>query len=302
MKLSQHKQTHFRVGVVGLPTGWEVSYGSALATLAERVRITAIYDPHPALANVEGKKRNAAAVAGVIALARRTDVDGLVILKTGWTRHHLLPHVAMIAKPVFLGIEPLKLEVLEYLHSIVTLNRAIWVPALPHRFAPSTTRLMELVATQLGAPRRIEIVVPALEDAWTRGELVKTIDWAFFVIHTLTAVQSVRIDQEGCRLCCLNAAGDKVHVVIVNARDGEEPKRTIKCGRGEAIVTTDRRIDWRITGGALTRETLAGENDAHGMQLAVFLRRAAGGLIPTADLSDLHRSQVAAEQISAARF
>ena len=287
---------------MGLPAVWEELYRPALATLSGRVQVTAVFDATSQRALDEAERLDAAPVSGVLALARRAEVDGILVLDTGWTRYSLLPHLATISKPVFLGTDALDLETVEYLHSIVTLNGAIWTPELSHRFAPATIRLMELMATQLGDAIRIEIVVPEADKSWTRTELAKSIDWAFFVLRTVGSVQSVRIDQSGCRLRCIIAGGRTADVVMMSARDGEEPHRIVKCGRGGATITSDQTIEWKITGRKPTVETLSGDSDAIGMQLAIFLRRAAGGLIPTADLSDLHECHVAAERISTAWF
>jgi predicted dehydrogenase len=302
LKLQPNKQNQLRLGIVGLPAVWDKLYRPALATLSNRVQVTTVFNATGDRALLEAERLDAVPVSGVLALARRTEVDAVLVLDTGWTKHNLLPHLATISKPVFLGTDALDLETVEYLHSIVTLNGATWTPELSHRFSPATIRLMELMATQLGDTLRIEMVVPATDASWTRTELAKAIDWAFFVLRTASSVQSVRIDQSGCRLRCNIAGGRTADVVMMNARDDEEPHRIVKCGRGEATITSDQTIQWQITGHTPTVETLSGESDAIGMQLAIFLRRAVGGLIPAADLSDLHRCHVAAERISTAWF
>lgn len=291
-----------RVGIVGLPNAWRETYRPALEALGSRVSITAVFDPVFQLAVSEAEGLEASAVAGVLQLANRDDVDAIVVANPGWLGPKVLPHLAVTGKPVFLGLQVGQLEQIEYLHSVVTLNRCIWVPELSHRFAPATLRLMELIATRLGPPKRIEVLLSPEENTWSRFALARVIDWAFFVLQTAVRVQSVRIEQGGCRIRFAASKDTTVDLNIMNLRDSESPCRIVKCNRGQVVLHDEESISWRLTGHAECDEALTTERSAISQQLSVFLRRAAGGLIPTADLSDLHRAHVAADSISNAWF
>ena len=110
------------------------------------------------------------------------------------------------------------------------------------------------------------------------------------------------MEQEGCRIRLATENGRTRDLNIRNVRDSELPGRFVKCNRGEAVLHDESSICWRLTGQSEREENLASEQSAIAMQMSVFLRRVAGGLIPTADLRDLHRAYVAAQTIANARF
>lgn len=291
------------MGVIGLSPEWDCVYRPAFDELAARVRIAAVCDSVSLNAQDEARRSGGFAVGGVIPLMNRPDVDALVVLDTGWHGHHLLPRIASCGKPVFLGLDFDDLECLEYLHSVVTLNRAVWVPRLLHRFAPATTRLMELIATQLGPPRRVEMTLSPDREAWSIGSLLTVIDWSYFVLQRATSIRFARVDQAGCRIRFDVLEKGFVDLSLYAARDSEPTERRVQCARGQATLHSDQRLTWQLTGQRHPiTETLEHDHSAAALQLAIFLRRAAGGLIPTADLSDLHRGLVAARQISRAWF
>lgn len=298
---AQLQSGEVRLGVIGLPERWEAEIEPALKLLAGRVKVSAVYD---AVANRGKSIADALAcqcVQGVVALGRRADVDALLVLDSGWAGDRLLPLLATTGKPVCLATHP-SMEMIEYLHSIVTLNGALWIPELSHRFTPACTRLMELLATQLGVPHRIEVAIPKCHRPWTAASLMRHIDWCFYLLRRAEKIQSARIDQDGCRVRFRMPNAGTAELFVSETREGV-PQRRIRCARGDAKIDSDNVIRWKLTGQRQEiRETLEGERSATAVQLSIFLRRVAGGLIPTADLSHLHRSLVAANQLSSAWF
>ncbi len=292
-----------RIGVAGLPPEFEATYSAALSAVGGRVRMTAVWDPTPGRAAEIAAAERCTPCYGLVELARRPDVDALIVLDTGWIGHRLLPLLAAQGKSVFLGLEVTDVDTLAYLHTIATLNRSLWIPRLTHRFSPSTTRLMELLATRLGPVSAIEHVVPAGRQMWTVPALASIVDWAFFTLRSALGVHSMRIDQDGCRVRFQLTGGERrfADLTIYRAREAESPATRVHARDGEAILTGETGISWRQgRTSAFLEESLTGDNSGIATQLAVFLRRAAGGLIPTADLADLHRSVVVASQLATA--
>ncbi|MFK7821406.1 MAG: hypothetical protein AB8G99_22010 [Planctomycetaceae bacterium] len=299
---SKSKQfSGLQVGVIGLPDRWQ-EYQAVMQGFPDRIRISAVFDPRASVAKEAASQLGVPSVGGVLPLVAREDVSCLMIHDAGWLGSKLMPLIAESKKPVFFTSSAIGIEQLQMLDPIVQSSRSIWVPSMEHRFTPATTRMMELIATQLGSPRRIDILLPADAEAWSQQHVADLIDWSFFMMRSAKDVRSVRIEQAGCRVRVDMQDGGTLDLFLRTVRESESPCRTIRCSRGEAMLLSDSEIEWKLTGHKPSCETLSSEQSGLAMQLIVFLRRAAGGLIPTAAIADLQRSQMAAEQILRARF
>jgi predicted dehydrogenase len=154
--LAASSNLRLRVGVVGLGKLWEGRHKAALARMADRFRVTAIYDQVALRAALEARELHCAAPQGLAATVERPDVDVVYLLNPQWFGLHAAVLAAAAGKPVYcalpVGAYP---EELEALAANRGAEAAPFVPELARRFYPATLRLRELMATRLGPPRRI---------------------------------------------------------------------------------------------------------------------------------------------------
>ena len=145
-----------RVGVIGLGRLWEARHRPALARMADRFQITALYDQVARRATLEAGPLGCAVVEGLTALIDRTDVDAVYLLGPQWFGLHPALIACGRGKPVYCAV-PLAdhPEQLEGLADAVRASGTPFMPELARRFYPATLRLRELLATTLGPPRLI---------------------------------------------------------------------------------------------------------------------------------------------------
>ncbi len=143
-----------RVGLVGLGDAWQQRHAPALRALADRFEVRAICEQVGHRAEQAAAEFAAAAVDGYRALARREDIDAVLILSPQW--YGSLPILAACesGKAVYcaagLDLEP---EEAQLVKQRVEQSGVAFMAEFPRRQAPATQRLKELIATRLGAPR-----------------------------------------------------------------------------------------------------------------------------------------------------
>ena len=143
-----------RVGLVGLGDVWYQRHAPALRALADRFEVRAVCEQVGHRADQAAAEFSAAAVDGYRALARREDIDAILILSPQW--YGALPILAACesGKAVYcaagLDLEP---EEAQLVKERVQQAGIAFVAEFPRRHAPATLRLRELVATRLGAAR-----------------------------------------------------------------------------------------------------------------------------------------------------
>ena len=82
---------------------------------------------------------------------------------------------------------------------------------------------------------------------------------------------------------CRNDAAHAIQLSPTNAQI------TVDCHDGQALLIGERQIHWQVQSDRRS-ETLASERSDVEVMLDHFCRRVVGGLIPVADLNDIHRS------------
>jgi predicted dehydrogenase len=145
-----------RVGVIGLGRLWEARHKPALARMADRFRVTAVYDQVARRAEIEAAQIGCAAALGLTELVERPDVDAVYLLSPQWFGSHPIGLACAARKPIYCAIplchEP---EGLEELAATIRASGTPFMPELARRFYPATLRLRELLATTLGRPRLV---------------------------------------------------------------------------------------------------------------------------------------------------
>lgn len=182
-----------RVGVVGLGAMWESRYRPALRALSDRFVVRGVCEEVGHRAAQAAKEFRAAPVDGFSALARRGDIDAVLLLDRQW--YGALPILAACdaGKAIYcaadLDTEP---ERAREIKDRVTRSGVAFMAEFPHRHAPATLRLKELIATRLGRPRLLFCHHRAPADSVgangrrvqksAQNALMELIDWCRYVV------------------------------------------------------------------------------------------------------------------------
>lgn len=184
-----------RVGLVGLGDAWQQRHAPALRALADRFEVRAVCEQVGHWAEQAAAEFSAAAVDGYRALARREDLDAVLILSPQW--YGALPILAACAsgKAVYcaagLDLTP---EDARLIKQRVEQTGVAFVAEFPRRHAPATLRLRELIATRLGTPRLLFCHQRAatetrrshpsgrLPQSSSIRELIELVDWCRYVV------------------------------------------------------------------------------------------------------------------------
>ncbi|MBC8289524.1 MAG: hypothetical protein H8E37_04320 [Planctomycetes bacterium] len=183
------------VGVIGVGPEWE-KYRPALKSLRRPVGVKAVYDSVHARAEQVAAALSTDAVTGLGQLASRHDIRAVLLLESGWATTPGIEILARSGKPVF--IRPWLAAPASFFED--TFERAsqaglMLMPAMWRRFMPSTMRLQELFATELGLPQRVTIQQKLPDSAREVSE--KLVGWLDFARNLFRAYpQSARLDVE----------------------------------------------------------------------------------------------------------
>ncbi len=184
-----------RVGLVGLGDAWQQRHAPALRALADRFEVRAVCEQVGHRAEQAAAEFSATPVDGYRALARREDIDAVLILSPQW--YGALPILAACesGKAVYCaaGLD-VTADDARSIRQRVEETGVVFVAEFPRRHAPATVRLKELAATRLGPPRllfchrrsargpeggpRAEIS----PEPSAIGELVELVDWCRYVV------------------------------------------------------------------------------------------------------------------------
>lgn len=305
------------VGIIGLGPVWDWRYLPALQNLRRRIRVRAVYDSVLSRAESAAEELDADVCTGVLSLLDRPDVRAVLLLDLSWQGRMPLHFACSRKKPVYVaGSLGEDAAGLRKLHEAACAASLTLMPEFSRRYTPATGRLQELLATQLGRPRRIEIeaTLPRADDAGTvpgqgpgRDFLVGLIDWCRHVQRA----RPTRVSTEEAAL----GSGRKERRVAIefaeprvgggspsaelrlaeppaDSLEGEPiaaPRFRVECEQGWALMESPTGIAWSV-GTSPATESLAAERTEVEVMLDHFCRRVAGGLIPVADVADVCHS------------
>jgi predicted dehydrogenase len=143
-----------RVGLVGLGDFWQVRHATALRALADRFEVRAVCDQVRHRAEQAAAEFHAEAVDGYRVLAKREDIDAVLVLSPQW--YGALPILAACdsGKAIYCaaGLD-LDVEEARQIKRRIEEAGIAFAAEFPRRHAPATIRLRELIASQIGAPR-----------------------------------------------------------------------------------------------------------------------------------------------------
>lgn len=296
-----------RLGVIGLGSAWHKRYWSALEQLSQRASPVAIFDPVFTKAEREADDLGIEAGTGLLATARRCDVDALLLLETGWYGIEALRLLCATNKPVYIAADlGDDTATLQALHWTAMSYGLTLMPEFPLRYTPASSRLQELIATRLGPPTRVRVDLASPEFAdgcLTEGRkrrLLHWFDWLRYVARGWP--RSIAVTESGDEMMIAVEFTRTIGPLTTELRlrpGTGEPVETpeIECRNGRATIESPAVIRWETTE-AFETETLTADRNETEVMLDHFCRRVVGGLIPVADLSDISHAlamQAAAE-------
>ncbi|MBC7816436.1 MAG: Gfo/Idh/MocA family oxidoreductase [Planctomycetaceae bacterium] len=303
------------LGLIGLGPSWESRFRPALAKLASKLRVVAVYDNVVSRAEQAARETGARVAGGVAMLADRADVQALLLLDAGWQGSAVLRFLSERHKPLLLAapLDAPPLE-LQQLHEHAISHGLTIMPAFPRRSTPACNRLQELLATQLGRPLRAEIAispaslhaVPFATDADFGGHappppdpLLEWIDWCHYLFRAVPQQVTRRADGQGLRLDFPPLAPNETRFAELSlcptAPIADQPtldEVRLHCERGDARLLGPTAIEWTANSSTLSEELTAERTETE-VLLDHFCRRVVGGLIPVPTLEDLRQAKLA---------
>lgn len=182
-----------RVGLVGLGPAWEKRHRSALQALSDRFEVRAVCEQVTHRAEQVAREFDAEALDGYHALARRQDIDAVLMLSRQWYGELPILAACEAGKAIYCGVTELSLDNAQRVKQRVEQAGVAFMVEFRRRLAPATLRLKELIATRLGKPRLLFCHerrtfsrtddIDCLDDAVTH-ELIELVDWCHYVIDT----------------------------------------------------------------------------------------------------------------------
>jgi predicted dehydrogenase len=289
------------LGILGVPADWDERYAEALAALASRVRLLAVYDSQPCRARLAARNLGGSVTFGVRALLEPRQLDAILYLNRNWQREWAADACFARGLPVFIGQQLLR-DSADWEESFDSVRTGILaVPETLLRYNPVMLRLRELMATSLGPLRDVWFSLPRAQQVIDAGlSLREVLNW-FWSACGASAVRST-VDPEKLSLtselrflASLRSGADVVLVVqtvdLQVVREAGAPFGVIQCERGSVELMGPRELRWICDNGEATSERLHADRSATRVALDLFTRRVAGGLIPVPALPDLVKAQ-----------
>lgn len=197
-----------RVGVVGLGHSWEKRYRPALRSLSDRYEVRAFCEPVAMRAAQVADEFHADAIDGFQALARREDIDAVLVLSRQWFGALPILAACEAGKAIYCctGLETDVLRAAE-LKRRIEQSGVTFMAELSRRYAPATVRLKELIATRLGPPKLLFCHLRSPVERTGNGRLgdarsssidalMELVDWCRYVVGR-NPVSVVGISHDG---------------------------------------------------------------------------------------------------------
>lgn len=284
------------IGIIGLGPDWETRHRPALARLSQRIRVVAVYDAVAPRALRVAQDLRAVAAPGIRAVMARSDVRALLVLDAAW--HGLAPLRMGVehGKPLYVAM-PVAAppKALSELCRLAATESVLIASELRLRTAPATTRIQELIATQLGSVNHIRAAVAIPRSADQVHSIVAAIDWSSMLFRSIPAgIEVEDRDDKGLRLRITfrrparNGAPAQAVLDIRIEEEESDLAAVIDCDRGEIRLTGQAQLTWQ-SGDQAVAESLESERGDVETLFDHFARRVVGGLVPVPGLDDVCR-------------
>ena len=305
-----------RAGLIGLGTAWEKRHRNALRALSDRFEVRVICEQVAHRAQKAANEFGADTVDGYHALARRDDIDVVLMLSPQW--YGALPIYAACeaGKAIYCAsaMDMTADEASEVRQRVEQAGIAFMVE-FPRRLAPATLRLKELIATQLGNPQLLfchrrmpHTTGPNCPDSVVTRELMELVDWCHYVVghrpvSVVAAGRPSSAGQGGYRMMSVDFASpvgcDRVPMAQISCGDYIPENwleatsfRTptglqVVCENGVAFVDLPSTLVWFNEAGRHV-EALDFERPVGEQLLSQFHRAVTNLLRSTDDLDKAH--------------
>lgn len=317
------------LGLIGLGNGWDTHHRPALRALADRFAVTAVFDQISHRAKSVAEQFEAAHVDGFRCLARREDVDAILLLGEGWYGTQPVLAACDSGKAVYLATTTdISLAEIDLLRRRVHDTGIAFMGELARRHSPATLRVKELIATKLGVPKLVfchfrsaetEAGKRRITDTASdkcRHELIELIDWCRFTVgsepsfvtstaHTIPPqtpdgssspdYQTITLDfSEGNRPGMGPMAQISCSRYIPACWSealGYRPRAAMQvaCEHGIAFIDLPSTLVWFDQAGR-HHESLDGERPLSERLLTQFFRAVTSLVVNTSDMDDTYRA------------
>jgi predicted dehydrogenase len=307
-----------QIGLIGLGPEWQHRFRPALERLSKRLQVRSVYATAESQAEQAAAELECDVAPGVVALIEREDVRAVLILETDWRADVPIWIACQLGTPAFLAARLANRFYRTDLQRRAADAGVTLMPGLGHRYTPATSRLKELIATQLGRPLAIEIVAGSPNQgpddgadprAAARDVFAAAIDWCINLVGTLPAAilpingSAGTAQQYDVEFRRPSAGGDAARARIQIQRETLLEVSTnsastnpvfqqvrIQCAKGEAVLEQPCTINWEVEGERVAESLTSDRSDVEVM-LDHFTRRVLGGLIPVPTLEDVQRAR-----------
>ena len=278
------------IGVIGAGTEWEDVWRPAFAQLS-RLVVSTFYDPVAIRGERVAEAEDWQLASHVRGILETPKLRGIVILDAGWCGNWVIQEADRRHIPVLVSSRESSMEALAPALAAAS-GETLIQPELRRRYTPATMRVKELTATRLGPVKalRVELLAPIPP---TISEWAEVIDWCRFVVQSaVTRADYQDKDSEVDVAFKKLDEGRPMKASIVWKSTQKPPEypadfgAELTCRDGVIIVTGNRRVRWKA-GDEEGEEELSDDRTSAAVQLDLFSRRLAGGLVPVASLEDV---------------
>lgn len=229
-----------KLGVIGFGPVWE-TYRAIFGQLRHPPAVTAFFEPNPAIAVEKAKQLRATSAPGVLALAERPDVQAILLTDPGWIGAGAIDLLARCQKPVFIADwQPTDMPTAAHWFAATEQHGVTLMPAMWRRFMPSTLRLKELLATDLGEPLEISMLLDLSANSTPLGRHEAVIGWLDFVWYL------VRREPQMESACSTSSAGTFEWQILFPPRQ----PHPIEGASSSARRACHLRVQWLLPDGA----------------------------------------------------
>jgi len=278
------------IGVIGAGTEWEAVWRPAFAQVS-RLVVSSFYDPVAVRGERVAEAEDWQQASHIRELLDTPRLRGIVILDAGWCGNWAIEEADRRKIPVLVSTRDSSLESLAPALARAT-GESLIQPELRRRYTAATMRVRELTATRLGPVKSLRVELPSAIPP-TVSQWAEVIDWCRYVVQSAVTHADYH-DQDssfGVEFRKLDE-GRPMQASIVWTSSQKPPEfpadfaAELTCRDGVVIVTGNRRVRW-MAGDADGEEELSDDRTSAAVQLDLFARRIAGGLVPVASLEDV---------------
>ncbi len=278
------------IGVIGAGTEWEAVWRPAFAQLS-RLVVSTFYDPVAIRGERVAEAEDWQLASHVRGVLETPKLRGVVILDAGWCGNWVIQEADRRHIPMLVSSRASSLEGLAPAFPGAT-GETLIQPELRRRYTPATMRVRELTATRLGPVKALRVELLAAAPP-TISQWAEIIDWCRFVVQSaVTRTDHQDKDSEFDVAFRKLDEGRPMTARIVWKSTRKSPDypadfaAELTCRNGVVIVTGNRRVRWKADGEEADEE-LSEDRTSAAVQLDLFSRRLAGGLVPVATLEDV---------------